>query len=204
MPTTSFIKRHIYRLPLDKIFSTREFLIYGSRTAVDQTMSKLVKKGIIIRLARGLFVKEGSNTERITIYDVAKAKAESFGKQIAIWGGHLAVKLGLTTDGHYEHTYCVSGSSSSFKFGDVIVRLRKACARIMHLSTDIPGQFLQALWYLGKQRLYELRRSPWLPISLKRTEKEHIRLSVHLVPAWLAAAFLHWHLPRTALHSQPF
>ncbi|MBI4533459.1 MAG: type IV toxin-antitoxin system AbiEi family antitoxin domain-containing protein, partial [Candidatus Melainabacteria bacterium] len=57
MFTSSFIKRHIYRLPLDKIFSTRDFLIYGSRTAVDQTLAKLVKKGMIIRLARGVFVK---------------------------------------------------------------------------------------------------------------------------------------------------
>ncbi len=203
MPTSSFIKRYIYRLPLDKIFSTREFLLYGSRTAVDQTLSKLVKKGMIIRLARGLFVKEGSNIEKITICDVAKAKAESFGKQIAIWGGHLAVRLRLISQAHEEQIYSVNGSSSSFRFGDVTVHFRRVCARKMHLSTDtdIGGQFLQALWHLGKQKLDELRREPLSQIWFKRTEREHIRLSVHLVPAWLAAAFLHWRLPRAALHS---
>ncbi|MBI4534136.1 MAG: type IV toxin-antitoxin system AbiEi family antitoxin domain-containing protein [Candidatus Melainabacteria bacterium] len=203
MYTSSFIKRHICRLPLDKIFSTRELLIYGSRSAVDQTMSKLVRKGIIIRLARGLFVKEGTNIEKITVYDVAKAKAESFAKQIVAWGGHLAHKLGLVSQECDKHIYCVSGSSSSFKFGDVIVRLRKACARKMHLSTDLAGQFLQALWYLGKQRLDELRGSPWLPILLRRTDREYIRLSFHLVPAWLACPFLHWRLPKAAFHHTP-
>ncbi|MBI4532657.1 MAG: type IV toxin-antitoxin system AbiEi family antitoxin domain-containing protein [Candidatus Melainabacteria bacterium] len=201
MFTSSFIKRHIVRLPLDKIFSTRELLIYGSRTAVDQTLSKLVKMGRIIRLARGVFVKEGSNIEKITVCDVAQKKAESFGKQIATWGGLLAVKLGLTTDGHHEHVYCISGSSSSFKFGDVTVHLRKVCARKMYLSTNIPGQFLHALWHLGKQRLDELRKSPWLPVLLKRTDREYIRSSVHLIPTWLASAFLHWHLPRAAFQN---
>ncbi|MBI4534527.1 MAG: hypothetical protein HY711_11335 [Candidatus Melainabacteria bacterium] len=102
-----------------------------------------------------------------------------------------------------EHIYCVNGSSSSFKFGDVTVYLHKACARKMQLGTDKSGQVLQALWHLGKQKLDELRSIPLSPIWFKRTEKEHIRLSLHLVPAWLASVFLHWRLPKAALRNSP-
>ena len=52
------IRQHISRLEKSQPFTTKEFLIYGTRTAVDQTLCRLVKDGFIVRLARGVFAKD--------------------------------------------------------------------------------------------------------------------------------------------------
>jgi len=208
MWTSSLIKRHIFRLPLGKIFTTREVLLYGPRSAVDQCLANLVKKRIIIRLARGVFVQDGSRLDQITIEDVARAKAEAFGKQIATWGGELASQLGLTPEDQQEQEpvrkqeriFCVSGSSSSFKFREVTVVLRKTCVRKMTLNSSTPGQFLHALWHIGLKRIRALTPRQVTGIRLNRLAKEEIRLSVGSLPVWLAALFLRWRLPRCAIH----
>jgi len=178
-------------------------LIYGPRSAIDQCLAGLVKKGLIIRLARGVFVREGSNLNQITVEDVARAKAEAFGKQLATWGGVLASRLGLAPEGQQqrERIFCVSGSSSSFKFREVTVVFRKTCTRKMLLNASFAGQFLHALWHLGLGGVKALTAEQADRVSLNRPIKEEIRLKVGSVPAWLAAVFLHWTLPRCALDS---
>ena len=52
--TSTFVRRHVNCLPPDVLFSTRELLQYGKRSAVDQSLSRLVKRGDIIRLTRGI------------------------------------------------------------------------------------------------------------------------------------------------------
>ncbi len=202
MWTSSLIKRHIFQLSLGRIFTTREVLLYGPRSAVDQCLSCLVKKGIIIRLARGVFVKEGSRVDQIAVEDVAKAKAEAFGKQIATWGGELASRLGLAPESqsHSKRTFCVSGSSSSFKFREITVVLRKTCARKMSLNGSAPGQFLHALWHIGLDQIRALTSRQVSNIRLNHLAREEIRLSVGSLPAWLAALFLRWRLPGCAIH----
>ena len=57
MYTSAHIRRYIFSLTDNAIFSTREFLNFGKRAAIDKCLSRLVKRGEIIRLARGLFKK---------------------------------------------------------------------------------------------------------------------------------------------------
>jgi hypothetical protein len=48
---TEFISRHINQLAPTEIFTTREVLMYGSRSAVDSTLGRMVASGHIHRLA---------------------------------------------------------------------------------------------------------------------------------------------------------
>jgi hypothetical protein len=77
--------------------------------------------------------------------------------------------------------------------------LRKTCPRKMHFSSTTSGQWLYALWHLGKQELNNLKSQAFSFPWLKRTERQEIRLSFNWIPAWLAASFLHWHLPTAHL-----
>lgn len=75
------VRRHVHRIPKDVIFTTRELLNYAKRNTVDKTLSEFVKVGYLIRLARGVFIKQGSKIP--SIYKIASAKARAFGKEIA-------------------------------------------------------------------------------------------------------------------------
>lgn len=74
------IRAYISGLAEGKLFTTRELLNYGSRAAVDQALHRLVAKGQIVRMARGVFVKESEGRFRPAVSEVALAKARSFGK----------------------------------------------------------------------------------------------------------------------------
>ena len=203
MGNSSFIKRHIFLIPLDKIFTSRDLLVYGSRNNVDQTTHKYVKAGAIVRLARGVFVKPGPEFGKISVVDVAKAKAEAFGKQVSTWGGNLASKLGLGVVHAQAYTYYVNASSSSFWCGSAIVRFKKACSRKTRLgSGSQAGTFLGALWYLGESQLPTIQREyRWLPSKLNRIDKAEVRMSFKWIPEWLSSCFLDWPIPPSALHT---
>ncbi len=78
--TSSQIRRHIFSLNDDRPFSIRDFLNYGSRAAVDQTFYRLVNLGIVIRVARGIYIKATANSP--AVLEIARVKAAAFHKHI--------------------------------------------------------------------------------------------------------------------------
>jgi hypothetical protein len=69
------IRQHILRLGRTEPFTTKDFLIYGTRASVDQTLSRMVKVGFIVRLAPGVFARESS--KEFTNLDIKTAKVKS-------------------------------------------------------------------------------------------------------------------------------
>ncbi len=75
MYTATFIRRHIFQLPAGQLFATRHLLAYGSRAAVDQALYRLVRSGVIVRLARGVFVRQEAGAGLPSALQVAAVKA---------------------------------------------------------------------------------------------------------------------------------
>lgn len=203
MYTQAGIRRHIYRMSKQVIFTTREFLIYGKRSAVDQALFRMVNDGFLHRLARGVFTRPHHLKKNITIYEVAEAKARAFGKRIATWAGDIAQELGLlggTTKS--ENIFSTDGSSSSFRYNNKKIHLRKTCPRKMRLSNTNGGKALKACIYMRPQGLTEEHLR--LAMSkCKRTDREEIRLSFAWLPDWLNCRFMHMHLPKDTYYKYP-
>ncbi len=185
--TTSLIRRHIFGLPLGQIFTSRELLSYGRRPAVDQAIARLVRSNVIVRLARGVFVRDGSPTP--SAFEIARAKAEAFGKKLAAHGQTLAFELGLLPEPPPAPTFAVSGSSSSFQLGTTRVRLQKTATRKLLLGDEPAGRVLRALWQLGN-KMIDCSRLAMATASLGRTDRLAIRRAAALLPAWLTHHFL--------------
>src|SRR5580658_2125079 len=113
------IRKKIFHDIGEKPFSVRDFFEYGTRSAVYQVFYRLAKEGGIIRIAHGLFIK--ADAPMPTPTEAAIAKAAAFNKTIAIHGSKAAQGLKLTNQSSDEHVFAVSGSSSSFRFGDKII-----------------------------------------------------------------------------------
>jgi hypothetical protein len=188
MYTATFIRRHIFQLPPGRIFATRHLLPYGSRAAVDQALSRLVKAGVIIRLARGIFVRQEPGAGLPSVPAVVAAKAEAFGKQIATGGAELARQFGLAAGTRPGLTFCVNGSSSSFVCGEVVVRLERTCQRRMNLGEGPTGRALAALWHVGREAAgpaeVELLTRCW-----GRRERQEMRQQRRWLPDWISSCF---------------
>jgi len=95
MAASSLIRRHILTLPEGGTFTTRDVLCFGTRAAVDQALSRMVKARKIRRLARGVFAKDPSYSEEYSLFEIAKLKAQAFGRKITQHPWTIASELGM-------------------------------------------------------------------------------------------------------------
>jgi hypothetical protein len=120
------IRQHIFSLEEGVLFTSRDLLRYGTRCTVDQTLFRLLKRGVIVRIARGVFMRETDTGWRPGAQEVATVKARAFGKQIYLerqtGGAHDGSSNGLFSD----RTFRCSGRSSSFVYGEQRIYLRAA------------------------------------------------------------------------------
>ncbi|MBY0357768.1 MAG: hypothetical protein K2W82_07185 [Candidatus Obscuribacterales bacterium] len=201
MWTAAKIKNHIEKIDDDKLFSTRDFLSYGPRPAVDQTLWRLVNAGIIIRVARGLFIKKDAAIP--SAFEVAKAKAEAFGRCIVTSGLQAARDLGLSNgnsskskDSSHgdaepnvsEVAYATNGRTSSFRFGKIIIKLIGTSPRKLGLKDDAVNAVLRALWHHGKKACLPETISQ-ATNRLDRVQRQELRDAEGLMPYWLQKCF---------------
>jgi Family of unknown function (DUF6088) len=191
MSTSAFIKRHIFKLPPEVIFSTRDMLNYGPRAAVDQCLYRLVKSGRIIRLSWGLFIKDEFDGPLPTTFEVAKAKAEAFGRKIISDAADAAKRLGLTRFANERATYAINRGSSSFKYKHHVIQFRGISARKLLLGEGLVGQSIRALWWLGKANCDEKMVSLAMA-GLSRPDRKQFHQSLYLMPSWMTDLLFGW------------
>jgi hypothetical protein len=189
MYTSTLIRRHIYSLPKGKIFSTRDMLNYGRRSAIDQCLYRLVKAGRIIRLAWGLFIREDSETDLPSPRQVAMEKARAFCKTIFTDAQDATKLLGLTAFGNERLTYAIQGHSSSFNYRETRIYLKGVCQRKISLGDDPISLAAKALWIIGKKHC-DQRTIEKATARFKRQERLQFRQSCHLMPSWLTNIFM--------------
>jgi hypothetical protein len=190
MTTISNIRRQIYKSPKDYIFTTRDFLAFGVRTAVDQALYRLVKRGQLIRVARGVFIKDGAKNP--SLEEVAKRKAIAFGRKIRTHCADIAKELKLTAQGNLEPTFATNGRTSAFSFEGKKIHFKSIGSRKWGLGKSRAGGVLRALWYLGKQ-LCQPELIMKAMLYLNRPDKQEIKTAAALMPAWLTDNLAtHW------------
>jgi len=136
----SMIRRYITLLPEGKIFSTQDVLQFGMRAAVDQALSRLCKREQIRRLARGVFVKEEGSASEYSDMEIARVKAESFGRTIATFISPVANPFSEVA-GNIPNTctFLVNGHSSKFRIGDKTIYLKSVSPRKLQLASNGVG-----------------------------------------------------------------
>jgi hypothetical protein len=116
------IRQQIAALPSGLPFATADFLAYGSRATVDQTLKRMKAEGQIIRVVRGIYMKQKPDGGMLSSIDVARAKAKAFCRELLMPNGVHAIDVNARGD--LEITYLVTGSSSSFQYGNVRIRFK--------------------------------------------------------------------------------
>lgn len=192
MSASAHVKRFIFSLPLDRVFTTRELLSFGNRNSIDLCLFKMVKNLDIFRLARGVFIRTANTAKHPSIEKIAFIKAASFGKSICTAGVEAAKKAKLLSKRNSVRTFCfyTSGCSSSFLSGTKRIQFIAASSRKRHLREDKIGNFLKGYWYLGKgansQPLEKLRN---VSQGMIRPERALLKALIKTMPVWMNKEF---------------
>lgn len=123
MSAKTNIRAFIESLDKDTIITTRDLLGFGTRRAVDNAVSDLVKRGEIVRIMPGVFSLPGSQ-RKVSLKELAIIKAESFGHQISEHTFDLASEIPDN-----EVWFATTGSNSSFKFGSITIKFKPTSRR---------------------------------------------------------------------------
>lgn len=189
--TAELIRQRIAVMPLGEPFAPTAFLDCGTRASVDQTLSRLVKAGLIDRVARGVFVRpEVSRFVGKVMPEplkVAETVAKTTGAVIQVHGAEAARRLELTTQVPIQSVFVTSGPSKRIRVGKMEIRLRHACQRKLALAGRPAGLALAAMWYLGKSEVTTALVDK-IRCKLGSSEFEVLKSATSSMPAWMSDA----------------
>lgn len=183
------ILQHAQSLPEGGVLSPKEFLHVGSRVAVDQAFSRLVKAGKLLRVARGTYVAPVSGrfgTRPPAPGKVIKAIAEQSGEFVAPHGASAANALGLTQQVPIREVYLTSGRTRKLKLGRSEVLIKHVPRWMLALGAGPAGAAVRALAWMGPanagESLTALRR------TLPGPEWRTLASARATLPSWMAEA----------------
>jgi len=191
MTTAETIRTQIENIPIGEPFTSTRLRLLGQRAAVDQTLSRLVKKGEITRIARGVFVRPKTSKYVGQVMPepakVAQAIASAHGETLQVHGAEAARLLGLTTQMPMQSMFYTSGPGRKMKIGNLHLVFKHAPPRKLALAGQSSGLALTALWYLGKAqvtpRVIENIRQKLSPQAFQQLKTE-----ARSMPGWMADA----------------
>lgn len=188
MTTTSqAIRDYAKALPEDATLSAKELLHLGERAAVDQALSRLVKRGEFMRVRRGLFavpVKTLFGGRAPSVGAVVENIAKTTGERVSISGASAANILGLSTQNPARQIFWTSGPSRRLKLGAQEVELKHVPSWQLRAPNSRAGHAFRALAYFGKSEASEaLRRIKPQLSEEERRELFDLRASA---PTWMA------------------
>ncbi|MGB7293233.1 MAG: DUF6088 family protein [Thermodesulfobacteriota bacterium] len=181
-------------------FFKNDFVDLGSANAVDLALHRLLKKGKIRRVLRGVYDYPkyskllGQNLSP-DVDQVAQALARKFGWKIQISGSAALNVLGLSTQVPTRYLYYSDGTSKVYQIGNVQLEFKKTALKDTGMKYPESVLIVQAIKALGKKTLTKEQRqiildyfsseqhgrilkdtkytTSWVYESIKRVFKDH-------------------------------
>ena len=172
MRTSEAIRQAIAAKPGGAVFSAADLRLAGTRAAIDQALLRMMRAGVIVRVARGLYALAGQSVDAQT---VARAVAQKTGERVG---------LAPNAEPNDELVVPTSGVSRTVKAGGHTLQFRRMSQRKVQLASSAKGRVLLTLWSRGVVDLTttEIKQATvdWL--------QGDIESFAGLIPAWLYAA----------------
>jgi len=172
------------------VITPGDFLDLGSREAVDVALHRLVKKGSLRRLARGLYdfprVDPELGALSPTTEAIVKALKGRDNIQLQPSGGYAANLLGLSEQVPMKIVFLTDGPARRVQLGKQVIILKHTTPRAMATAGKISGLLIQALRYLGQKHVDDTTVAQ-LRKRLSEDDKKQLLNDVRYAPAWIAA-----------------
>ena len=169
-----------------------DFLDLGSRAAVDQSLSRLVKKSLLIRVARGLYAYPEINRLIGEVAPspevVAKALARRGAQKLLPSGSLAAHLLGLSDQVPSKVEYLTDGPSCRVMVKRMTVELKQTTPRNLATAGRVSGVVIQALRFLRRQQV-DSDVVTTLRARLKPAERRQLVKDIPYAPAWMTPIF---------------
>lgn len=171
------------------VCTPKDFLDLGSREAVDQALSRLVKAGQLRRVGHGLYdMPRMSDVLKqpapVDLDAAIAALARRDGVRIMPDGLAAANQLGLTNALPAKASYVTDGSSRTVKIDGRTVRFRHAGPSVMQWAGKPSAPVVQALRWLGPEAAADAQVVSILNRHLPDAVKRDLFQNSRHLPGW--------------------
>lgn len=168
--------------------TAKTLLHLGSRSGVDQALSRLTRRGQLLRIARGVYVlpvQGRFGTRAPSTEKVVEGVAQLRGEVIVQHAAAAANTLGLTTQVPIRASYSSSGHRRlSLKLGQLSVEVEPMPQWQVGLLSSPVGPLIRALDWLGRAHAGEAVRR--LSSTLTKTNRLALaQIPKKPIPSWL-------------------
>ena len=183
----SQIMSYAVESPEGTLLCPSALLHLGNRAAIDQALSRLARKGKLMRVCQGVYarpIQTRFGPRPPAVDKVLASLSALWGETIVPCGGAAANALGLTTQVPVRSVYLTSGPNRQLNLGELAVELRHAPRWQLTAPHRPAGEAVRALAWLGPDEVEE-----GLSVIEQKLSAEDIRelaASRAVMPAWMA------------------
>jgi len=186
------ILARIIRRGRGSVMVPTDFVDLGSRQAVDLALHRLVRKGTIRRLARGIYDYPKMHPVLGLLAPrpdaVAKAVAGREQARLQPTGAYAANLLGLSEQVPAKVVYLTDAQSRTVNIGAMTIQLRQTTPRNMATAGRLSGLVIQALRNLGQAHV-TADRIAILKRELPADQRQELLTDIKFAPAWMHPVF---------------
>ncbi len=173
------------------VFTPSELSYLPSRSAVDQALSRLARRGAITRLGRGVYSVPEFNALVGEVPPsagrVAEALARGAGAHLQVSEAAAANEVGLTTQVPGRLLYWTNGTPRTRRIGTTVIQFKRGSPRRLAGAGRAAGTVVQALRYLGPGRVNRTAIAR-LRERLPESERLALREIRNQAPEWMRPA----------------
>jgi len=188
------IYNHIKRSRSGKIFFADEFRKFGSNDAVRQTLSRLCKKEVLIRLSAGIYLYPKRDKLVGIVYPsietIAKVIAKREKTRLIPTGAYALNALGLSTQVPARVVFLTDGTARVVKVGKkATVKFKRTVAKNLSYKGKISLSAIFALKEIGKDKVTNEHLQK-IKEALQHEKRENIIYDANLAPVWISNIIL--------------
>ncbi len=188
------IEKIINQSKRGKLFFISDFLQYGQYDAVRKTLQRLVTKGILIRISKGVYYYPKIDKVLGIIYpatdEIAKSIAKRDKAKIIPTGAYAQHLLGLSTQVPTNVVYLTDGSARKIIIGNQTIVFKKTSPKNLYFESRLSSLIIQSLKALKKSNVNETIKQKITGIIKQSGEEEKIKKDIKNAPVWIQKIIL--------------
>lgn len=185
---TNTVMEALKKMQKGTILFVDDFLDFGNQENVKKALFRLAEKGLLIRLAHGIYLYPKTDKALGVLYPSAEEIATAIAKRdrarIIPTGMQALNKLGLSTQIPLKIVFLTDGAARSVTIGKRSITFKKTSPKNLLAIGEISKLAIQALKSIGQHKVEEEVLTKLLTV-LKKEKKENILHDAKLAPAWI-------------------
>jgi len=165
-----------------------DFQLLGSSAAVRLALHRIEKRGMIQRVAQGIYVQPKINEYIGEIRPSAEEIADGIAKRdkirIVPTGVYALNALGLSTQVPMKLVFLTDGAAREIRIGKRSIKFKRTTPKNLMAKGKISSLVIQALREIGIDKLKVSEERKIIEILLKE-DKSHLTHDIQLAPEWI-------------------